>query len=61
MDIKEMQKSILGYTGILVCVCEYTNRIKAILLVDQKAGTIADAIFFRVICEYGTAKAIICD
>ena len=28
---------------------------------DQKAGTMADAIFFRIICEYGTPKAIICD
>ena len=44
-----------------MCVCEYTNWIKAIPLVDQKAGTIADAIFFRIICEYGTPKAIICD
>ena len=61
MDIKEMPKSILGYTCILVCVCEYTNWIKAIPLVDQKAGIIADAIFFRIICEYGTPKAIICD
>ena len=60
MDIKEMPKSILGYNCILVCVCEYTNWIKAIPLVDQKAGTIADAIFFRIICEYGTPKAIIC-
>ena len=40
MYIKEMPKSILGYTCILVCVCEYTNWIKAIPLVDQKAGTI---------------------
>ena len=61
MDIKEMPKSILGYNCILVCVCEYTNWIKAIPIVDQKAGTIADAIFFRIICEYGTPKAIICD
>ena len=61
MDIKEMPKSILGYNCILVCVCEYTNWIKAIPLVDQKAGTIADVIFFRIICEYGTPKAIICD
>ena len=61
MDIKEMPKSILGYTCILVCVCEYTNWVKAIPLVNQKAGTIADAIFFRIICEYGTPKAIICD
>ena len=61
MDIKEMPKSILGYTCILVCVCEYTNRVKAIPLVNQKSGTIADAIFFRNICEYGIPKAIICD
>ena len=61
MDIKEMPKSILGHNCILLCVCEYTNWVKAIPLVDQKAGTIADAIFFRIICEYGTPKAIICD
>ena len=61
MDIKEMPKSILGYTCIPVCVCEYTNWVKAIPLVDQKSGTIADAMFFRIICEYGTPKAIICD
>ena len=61
MDIKEMPKSILGYNCILVCVCEYTNWIKAIPLVDQKAGTIADAMFVRIICECGTPKAIICD
>ena len=61
MDIKEMPKSILGYGCILVCLCEYTKWIKAIPLVDQKAGTIAYAIFFRIICEYGTPKAIICD
>ena len=61
MDIMEMPKSILGYTCILECVCEYTNWVKAIPLVDQKSGTIADAIFLRIICEYGTPKAIICD
>ena len=27
----------------------------------SRAGTIADAIFFRIICEYGTPKAVICD
>ena len=61
MDIKVMPKSILGYNCILVCVCEYTNWVKAIPLVNQEAGTIADAIFFRIICEYGTPKAAICD
>ena len=61
MAIKDMPKSIPGYTCILVCVCEHTNRVKAIPWVDQKSGTIADAKFFRIICEYGTLKAIICD
>ena len=62
MDIKDMPKSKLGYNCILVCVCEYTNWIKAIPLVNQEAGTIADAIFFKIICEFGTPKkAIICD
>ena len=37
VDIKEMPKSIDGYTCILVCICDYTNWIKAIPLVDQKA------------------------
>ena len=46
IKIKEMPKSILGYNCILVCVCEYTNWIKAIPLADQKAGTIADVIKF---------------
>ena len=61
MDIKEMPNSILGYTCILVCVWEYTNWIKAIPSVDQKAGTIADAIFFKIICGYDAPKAVICD
>ena len=61
MDIKVMPKYILGYNCILVCVCEYTNWVKAISLVNQEAGTIADAIFFRIICEYGTPKGAICD
>ena len=60
-DIKEMPKSILGYTCILVYVCKYTNWVKPNPLVDQKLCTIVDAIFFRIICEYGTPKAIICD
>ena len=61
MDIKVMPKSVLGYNCILVCFCEYTYWVKAIPLVNQEAGTIADVIFFRIICEYGTPKAVICD
>ena len=47
MDIKVMPKSILGYNCILVCVCEYTNWVKAIPLVNQEAGTIADCYILQ--------------
>ena len=61
MDIKEMPESELGVRYILVCVCEFTNWMKAILLGDQKAQTIAIALYFKICCEYGTPKAIIFD
>ena len=61
MDIKEMPVSELGFKNILVCVCEFTNWIKAIPLANQKAQTIAVALYFKICCEYGTPKTIICD
>ena len=61
MDIKEMPESELGFRYILVCVCEFTNWMKTIPLADQKAQTIAMALYFKICCEYGTPKAIICD
>ena len=61
MDIKEMPESELGFRHILVCVCEFTNWMKTIPLADQKAQTIAMALYFKTCCEYGTPKAIICD
>ena len=61
MDIKEMPESELGFRHILVCVCEFTNWMKTIPLADQKAQTIAMALYFKICCEYGTPKAIICD
>ena len=61
MDIKEMPESELGFRYILVCVCEFTNWMKTIPLADQKAQTIAMALSFKICCEYGTPKAIICD
>ena len=61
IDIKEMPESELGFRNILVCVCEFTNWMKTIPLADQKAQTIAMAIYFKICCEYGTPKAIICD
>ena len=61
MDIKEMPESELGFRYILVCVCEFTNWMKTIPLADQKAQTIAMALYFTICCKYGTPKAIICD
>ena len=61
MDIKEMPVSELGFKNILVCVCEFTNWIKAIPLADQKMQTIAVSLYFKICCEYGTPKTIICD
>ena len=61
MDIKEMPESELGFRHILVCVCEFTNWMKTIPLADQKAQTIAMALYFKICCEYGTPKAIVCD
>ena len=61
MDIKEMPESELGFRHILVCVCEFTNWMKTVPLADQKAQTINMALYFKICCEYGTPKAIICD
>ena len=61
MDIKEMPESELGFRYILVCVCEFTNWMKTIPLADQKAQTIVMALYFKICCEYGTPKALICD
>ena len=61
MDIKHMPKSNLGYAYILVCTCESTNWIVGIPIADEQAETIADAIFYKIICTYGTPKAVICD
>ena len=61
MDIKDMPLSIFGYKHILVCVCEQTNWVRAIPLVNQEATTIADAMYFKIICEFGTPKVVICD
>ena len=61
MDIKEVPESELGFRHILVCVCEFTNWMTTIPLADQKAQTIAMALYFKICCDYGTPKAIICD
>ena len=61
MDVKHMPKSKLGYKYILVCTCESTNWIVGIPIANEEAATIAEALYFKVICTYGTPKAVICD
>ena len=61
MDVKHMPKSKLGYAYILVCTCESTNWIVGIPIADEQAETVADALFYKIICTYGTPKAVICD
>ena len=58
MDIKEMPVSELGFKNILVCVCEFTNWIKAIPLADQKAQTIAVALYFKYVVSMVLQKQL---
>ena len=61
LDVKSMPYSALGFKHILVCTCEYTNWVEAIPIATEKAQTIAEALYFKIICKYGTPKAVICD
>ena len=61
MDIKHMPMSKMGFSKLLVCTCEYSNWIVGIPVRDEQASTIAEALFYKIICMFGTPKAIICD
>ena len=61
MDVKYMPKSDLGYNQILLCTCEVTNYVVGIPIVDTTAHTIAEALFYRIICVFGTPEEIIID
>ena len=61
LDIKHMPRSSLGYKYILLCTCEATNWVVGIPIINEEAATIAEALFFKVICVFGTPKAVICD
>ena len=60
MDIKHMP-SKLGFSKLLVCTCEFSNWIIAVPSADEQASTIAEVLYHKVICLYGTPKAVICD
>ena len=61
MDVKHMPQSTLGFHHILLCTCERTNYVVGIPIANQEAKTIAEALFFRLICVYGTPEVIIMD
>ena len=61
MDLKTMPYSNMGYQHILLCTCEVTNYVMGYALPNGQASTIADVLFNRLICIFGTPKVIICD
>ena len=48
MDVKHMPPSDLGFNKILVCVCEFSNWIIGIPIANEKASTIAEALYHKL-------------
>ena len=61
MDIKHMPPSRLGFSKLLVCVCEFSNWTVGIPIADEQTSTIAEVLYHKVICQYGTPTTVICD
>ena len=61
LDLKTMPYSKMGYQHILLCTCEVTNYVVGIPLPNGRAETIANALFNRIVCIFGSPKVIICD
>ena len=61
MDIKYMHPSNMGFSYILLCTCEITGFVVGIPIANLEAQTIAEAIFYRIICLFGTPEEIIMD
>ena len=61
MDVKHMPPSKLGFSKLLVCVCEFSNWIVGIPIADEQASTIAEALYHKIICPYGNPTTVICD
>jgi hypothetical protein len=60
-DIKYMPKSGLGYHHILLCTCEISNYVVGVPIKDLTSVTIAEALFYHVICVFGPPKSFIID
>ena len=61
LDAKFMPHSRMGYEHILVCTCEISNWIIAVPVQDTTAPTLFEAIFYRLICWFGSPKTMITD
>ena len=61
LDLKSMPYSKMGYDQILVCTCEVTNYVMAFPIPNGRSETIAEVIFNRIVCVFGTPKVIISD
>ena len=60
-DIKTMPQAFGAYHLLLVITCDQTNFTIAVLLRDQTAQTVAEALIYRVIHLFGPPRQIICD
>ena len=61
LDIKHMPSGIGGYHKLLVAVCEISNYVVAVPLIDEESSTIFEAVFYRITCVFGNPKTLIVD
>ena len=61
IDIKTMPQAFGGYHLLLVIICDQTNFMIAVLLRDQTAQMVAEALIYKVIYLFGPPRQIICD
>ena len=61
IDCKYMPPSKMGYRYILLCTCEITNFVVAVVLSDLTSTTLFDALLLRVISIFGNPDRIISD
>ena len=61
VDVKHMPRSEKGYRYLLVCVCELTNWPIAAAILNEKAATLFDAFFTKVVCDHTVPEVVVCD
>ena len=61
INIKTTPQAFRGYHLLLVITCDQTSFMIVVLLRDQTAQTVAEALIYRVIYLLGPPRQIICD